>query len=258
MARPERKTVDYFPHYISDGKKMFFIEHKYGNDGYATWFKILESLASTDNHFINLNDSTNIMFLSAKCKIDETKLFDILNDLSRLGEINMQLWEQKVIYSDKFIESIQDAYSRRNNKCMTFEGLCEHLSSLCITLTPLKAKKTNSNTQSKVKKIKVNEIDYKDFGNNFEIHWQTWIGYKQNQFAFRYKETSTEQIAFNDLVNKSNNNPMAAIAIINNSISNGWKSLIALKENYPSEYLHSQTIKTSEVRAIGTTKSMFL
>ena len=258
MARPERKTVDYFPHYISDGKKMFFIEHKYGNDGYATWFKILESLASTDNHYINFNDSTNIMFLSAKCKIDETRLFDILNDLARLGEINMQLWEQKVIYSDKFVESIQDAYSRRNNKCMTFDGLCEHLLSLCITLTPLKVKKSNKNTQSKVKEIKVNEIDFQDFGNDFEIHWQTWIGYKQNQFAFRYKETSSEQTAFNDLLKKSNNNKLQAIAIINNSIANGWKGLLPLRENYPGEFLNSQTIKTSEARPIGTTKSMFL
>jgi hypothetical protein len=158
MARPERKTVDYFPHYLSDGKKMFFIEHKHGNNGYATWFKILESLASTDNHYLNLNDNTNLMFLSAKCKVEENLLIDIINDLVKLGELNDYLWESKVIYSQKFVDSIQDAYSRRNNKCMTFEGLCKHLLSFGITKTPLKAKKEDSNTQSIVYNNKVDNI----------------------------------------------------------------------------------------------------
>ncbi len=69
MARPERKTVDYFPHYISDGKKMFYIQQKYRNDGYATWFKVLESLALTDNHYLDLNTEMDLMFLSAKCMV---------------------------------------------------------------------------------------------------------------------------------------------------------------------------------------------
>ncbi len=76
--------------------------------------------------------------------------------------------------------------------------------------------------------------------------------------SFNYKAISSEQIAFNDLVNKSNNNPIAAIAIINNSIANGWMSLNPLKENYVSNQMDAQTIKKSEVREIGTTKSMFL
>lgn len=157
MARPIRKNVDYFPHYLSDGKKMYFIEHKYGNDGYAVWFKLLESLASTDDHWLNLNDRSNIMFLSAKCKVSEDLLFNILDDLSDLGEISKELWKSKVIWSDKFIESIEDAYTRRNNKCIDFNSLCQHLLSLGIH-KPNKCKhKDDINTQSKVKESKVNE-----------------------------------------------------------------------------------------------------
>lgn len=157
MARPERKTVDYFPHFISDGKKMFFIEHKYGNNGYSTWFKILESLAVTEDHFLNLNNESDLMYLSAKCRVDENMLLDILNDLSKLGEISPELWNKKIVWSTKFTESIEDAYSRRNNKCMTFDSLCKHLLSLRITITPLNNNKNDINTQSKVKKSKVNQ-----------------------------------------------------------------------------------------------------
>ncbi len=157
MARPERKTVDYFPHFISGGKKMFFIEQKYGNDGYATWFKILESLASTEDHFLNLNNEMDLLFLSAKCRIKEEVLLSFLEDLRRLNEIDEFLWLNRIVYSHKFIESIQDAYSRRSNKCLTYEGFCLQYSGLCTTITQIEYKKNYNNPQSKVKKSKVNE-----------------------------------------------------------------------------------------------------
>jgi hypothetical protein len=162
MARPERKTVDYFPHYISDGKKMFFIEQKYGNDGYAVWFKILESLASTDDHFLNLNNQMDLLFLSAKCRISEQMLLNILDDLSVLGEVDKFLWMNRIVYSHKFIESIQDAYARRSNKCMSYESFCIHYSGLCTTITLLNFKKQYNNSQSKVKEIKPKENKEKE------------------------------------------------------------------------------------------------
>jgi hypothetical protein len=157
MARPERRNVDYFPHYLSEGKKMYLIEHKYGNDGYAVWFKLLETLASTDDHWLNLNDETNVMFMSAKCRVSEEVLFNILDDLSKLEEINSLLWKDKVVWSDKFVESIQDAYSRRNNKCMHLDSLCKHLLSLGIHKPSNCIHKGSKKPQSKVKEIKVDE-----------------------------------------------------------------------------------------------------
>jgi hypothetical protein len=177
MARPESNTVSYFPHKIGDGKKIFSIEAKYGNDGYATWFKILEKLATTENHYLDLNDEVEVMYLSAKCKVSEEVLFSIINDLLRLGCFDKILWEKRYLWSQVFIDSIQDAYSRRNNKCITYEGLCKHLSSLCSTETELLFQNHDNNTQSKVKKRKVKEkvvpnvktldIDFDRFIDNF-------------------------------------------------------------------------------------------
>jgi len=61
MARPERRNVDYFPHPVKHGKKMFFIENKYGNDGYSSWFKILEQLGDADDHYLDLEDQSQLM-----------------------------------------------------------------------------------------------------------------------------------------------------------------------------------------------------
>lgn len=157
MARPESNTVSYFPHKIGDGKKIFSIEAKYGNDGYATWFKILEKLATTENHYLDLNDEIEVMYLSAKCRVSEDVLFSIINDLTRLGCFDKILWEKRYIWSQVFIDSIQDAYSRRNNKCMTYDGLCKHLLIKCTTETPKTPVLDDNNPQSKVKYSKVKE-----------------------------------------------------------------------------------------------------
>ncbi len=181
MARPERRNVDYFPHYISDGKKMFYIEQKYGNDGYAAWFKILESLASTDDHFLNLSNKMDLLFLSAKCRIESDTLLSILNDLCDLGEIDEFLWQNNIVYSAKFIESIQDAYTRRSNKCMSYESFCIHYQGLCTTITHEKYLFLRNNPQSKVNYTKANEIKPKESKEDFEqkkflfdIFWKTY------------------------------------------------------------------------------------
>ena len=95
---------------------MFFIESKYKNDGHSTWLKILRELAKADYHFLNLNDEIQLMYLSAKCFISEEKLNDIICDLVKLGEFDKELWEDyKVIFSEKFVDSIRDAYKKRSN-----------------------------------------------------------------------------------------------------------------------------------------------
>lgn len=212
MARPERNTIDYFPHYISDGKKIFFIEHKYKNDGYATWFKLLEMLGATEYHFLNLNNESDLMYVSAKCRVSEETLISIINDLCKLGEFNKIAWQSNILWSDKFIKSIQDAYSRRNNKCMTFEGLCKHLISYGITLIQEIDEKPDSNTQSIVEDIIVEEIIVEDTKRkpvfNFkksllklgaeEKHIDDWLKVR------KLKKASNTETALDGFVNECN------------------------------------------------------
>ena len=121
MARPERNDIDYFPHEVNHGRKMHILESKYGNDGYAVWFKLLEQLGKASYHFIDVRDEANFMYLESVFKTDKTE--EILNDLAKLGAIDKQLWEQRIIWSQKFVDSVQDAYKKRLNNCQTFEGL---------------------------------------------------------------------------------------------------------------------------------------
>lgn len=228
MARPQKNNVDYFPHYLSDGKKMFFIEQKYGNDGYASWFKILEKLAGTDYHYLNLNDESELMYLSAKCRISEDTLVELLTDLAKLGAINDELWASKIIWSDKFIESIQDAYLKRSNDCQSLTGLRVHLHGLGVLKGYVKPQ--SKEKESKEKESKEKQILYPWPTHNFINAWSAWKDYKKSQHKFIYKKISTEQAALTEL-NKLTDSETVAIQIINQSIGNGWKGFFQIK-NY--------------------------
>lgn len=173
MARPERNTVDYFPFYCDEGKKMFYIEETYGNDGFAVFVKLLRELAKTEFHYLNLSEKTTQMFLAAKCKVSKEVLIFIINDLVELGKFDAYLWnENKIIWCQDFIDSIQDAYKKRNNECITLEGLHILLTSLGIT----KQSKSNSegsvNPQIKLKKTKVNKTKVNN--DDFLIFWDLY------------------------------------------------------------------------------------
>lgn len=114
MARPKKRTVDYFPHQCNHGKTMFILEQKYGNDGYAFWFKLLELLGTTEGHFLHLENSADWEFLQAKTRLYGDKCREILDLLARLDAIDRELWEShRVVWSQNFVDGIAPVYRNR-------------------------------------------------------------------------------------------------------------------------------------------------
>ena len=66
MARPEKKTVDYFSHDVHHTRTMAIIEDQFGNEGYAAWWKMLELLGDTEGHFYDCRNPLNMKFLASK------------------------------------------------------------------------------------------------------------------------------------------------------------------------------------------------
>lgn len=131
MARPQKNTVDYFPFYCEEGKKMYYLEETYGNDGFAVFMKLLRELARTDYHYLDLSKKTTLMFLSAKCKVSADILESIIKDLVDLDKFDAELWnDNKIIWCQDFVDSIQDAYAKRTNICIDKNGLLALLVSL--------------------------------------------------------------------------------------------------------------------------------
>lgn len=66
MARPKKQTVDYFPHFVKCGRTIYILENRFGNDGYAFWFKLLEILGESEGHFYDCSNLSNWEYLLAK------------------------------------------------------------------------------------------------------------------------------------------------------------------------------------------------
>ena len=170
MARPERNNVDYFPHPVTHGKKMFYIRSKFKNDGYAVWFILLEELGSANYHYLDLSDEIQLMYLSSQTMVSEEILLDIINALVKFDEFDKNLWEHKILFSSKFVSSIEDAYSRRSNNVLHYEGLCTTLISKCILKPNFIDKISNNNPQSKVEDTKVEDTKVNTWRDSFGVY----------------------------------------------------------------------------------------
>jgi hypothetical protein len=113
MTRPRKQTVDYFPHTCHHGKTMFIIEQRYGNDGYAFWFKLLELLGDSEGHFIDCRNPAVWEYLRSITRQDEQTTNDLLNLLAKLDAIDSELWAEGIVWSENFIKGISEVYRNR-------------------------------------------------------------------------------------------------------------------------------------------------
>jgi len=126
-GRPKKNVVDYFPHQCEHGKSLFVLETKHPFKGYAVWFKTLELLGKSDNHFIDCRKKEDWQYLSAYMKLPESELQEIYNTLAELDSIHPELWENKIIWSLNFIKGIKYAYIKRNRMPLNFIEICDSL-----------------------------------------------------------------------------------------------------------------------------------
>lgn len=171
MARHLKETIDYFPHIIKNGKTMFILESKYGNNGYAFWFKLLELLGSSNNQIYDYNNPADWEFLLAKTKVDAKTAIDILETLANVGAIDKKLLEKKVIWSENFIKNIEDVYKRRKQE--------KPQKPIIVDENPINANKNpinaNKSAQTKLNKTKLNNKE-------IEIFWDYYLSKVKKKF----------------------------------------------------------------------------
>ena len=137
LTRPMKKGVDYFPHACTHGQTMFILEQRWGNDGYAFWFKLLEMLGTTDGHFLDIRNPATRAFLAAKTRLTEDKCYEILDLLSDLDAIDQELWkEHQVIWCQNFVDHLEHVYAKRKTVTPTKPSFRdENYSSTGISVT---------------------------------------------------------------------------------------------------------------------------
>jgi len=160
VARPQKQTVEYFPHFVHHRKTLSILEHNWGNNGYAFWFKLLELLGKTEGHYIDCNKQDEWDFLVSYTKSDEETARAVLNKLASIDAIDKELWEHRLIWCQKFVNNLKILYDKRTvdmpekpsfrDENPTEEGFSGRK-------PPVSGVSGDGNPQSKVKKSKVKE-----------------------------------------------------------------------------------------------------
>ena len=123
MGRPERHDVDYFPFYAKDGRTLFILESKYQCKGTGFFTNTLRFLALQPDHYFSIQDETDRLYFFSKTKCDEESGSDMLNIMAKTGKIDKELFDVGIIVSESFLLSIEDAYRKRINKCITIDEI---------------------------------------------------------------------------------------------------------------------------------------
>jgi len=152
MGRPPKEGVDYFPHKTRHGETMFVIEERFGNDGYATWFKILEMLGQKENHYLNCNNGRPTWeYLKARTHLGDELLKEIIDTLANLEAIDSQLWKKKVIWSQHFCDGIADVYKKRKTETPQRPSFCSENDSTTALSVPRSTQRERESKESKQK-----------------------------------------------------------------------------------------------------------
>jgi len=115
MARPQKRTVDYFPHYVNHGKTLLILQNEFGNDGYSFWFKLLSLLCKTDGQVYDYNNYASWRLLLAETSVNEDIANNMLRILAEIDAIDKELYLRKFIWVQNLVDNLEDVYKRRTN-----------------------------------------------------------------------------------------------------------------------------------------------
>ncbi|MCJ7669546.1 MAG: DUF4373 domain-containing protein [Dehalococcoidia bacterium] len=115
MARPQKDTVDYFPHdaKASSGDTITALEGQFGNDGYAFWFKLLEHLASSEGHYIDCGNTKKWQLILARARVKHETGVEMMKLLVEMGAIDRGLWAQGIIWCQNLVDNVAEVYQNR-------------------------------------------------------------------------------------------------------------------------------------------------
>lgn len=246
MARPRKNTVEYFPHQCDHGKTMFIIQKKYGNNGYAFWFKMLELLGKSEGHFLDLNDPADWEYLLSYAHMDDETCIEILNLLAKLEAIDAELWEEKIIWCQKFVDGISDVYANRRIETPAKPSFYRQKPTSAVV-------STGENPQSKVKETKVKDsiVSLADNDNIFQFYSKHFSGTLTSVMAEKlgsYLDDGLEEPviihAMNSAVENNKRTFSYLQAILDNYLAKGIKTMAAVKDE--EEKFRSRKTKTEE------------
>ena len=90
MARPQKNNVDYFPHDVHMCKTLRLLTRKFGNDGYAFFFRLRELLGMTSNHNYSVENEIDWLDFNDQVGLEEEKAKVVIEFAVKIGELDQE------------------------------------------------------------------------------------------------------------------------------------------------------------------------
>jgi len=226
-----KKNLPNIPLYIGDWEKdcnVLTLEAE------AAWLRIIFKM------FTNGKQSTYKIptkGLQNLWRCSNEKVDDILTELidfnickirteGRFTEFTSRRFEKENDISKKRSEAVGNRKDRTKHKQKSNKTSTKHLQ---ITENEIENDNEIENKEKGGSGEK-NELIMPWDTETFKAQWQLWKQYKHKEHGFKFKSMISEQAALKKLSNMANDEK-TAIAIIHQSIENGWQGFFELKNN---------------------------
>ena len=114
VSRISKNVAEYFPHFAADSRTKSILESRFGNDGYAFWFKLLELLCKTDGHSYDCRSALDWEYLLGYTRVSAETAGQILDLLAGMGKIDQPLWaDGQTIWCQALVENLRPVYEKR-------------------------------------------------------------------------------------------------------------------------------------------------
>lgn len=114
LGRLEKRNAEFFSHYVHSSKTIRLLQSKYGNDGYAVWFKLLELCTHADEHLGDLKDEISVLDFLDYALVDEITLNSIIKFLIKLDQIDEGIWvHSRKIWIQGLADNLKPLYDKR-------------------------------------------------------------------------------------------------------------------------------------------------
>ena len=150
MGRPGKLTMDFFVHDAdaSSDRKIRLLSKKHGNDGYATYFRLLEALCHEPGMILSLASPDCGELLAEDFHLrDVQHLYKIIQHCAEIGLIDRQIWEsERSIFSHglykRYMGRLEDRKSaaqrqRRSREAKSLQSKIDNLDALVTRDNPV-------------------------------------------------------------------------------------------------------------------------
>ena len=114
MARPLKKTIDYFPHDCIRPRNLSLLKRKFGNDfGYRVYYELKELLGLSDDLTLEYTDDYSKLYVEDKLDVERNKLDEVLLFMAEIGILHKDSYEAGFLFWPELVLSVEDVYKKR-------------------------------------------------------------------------------------------------------------------------------------------------